>query len=266
MALVRVNINNRKLTANEGSTILKIALDNGIDIPNLCYAENLKTYGACGMCVVEVEGNPKLVRACSTPATNGMIIKTDTKRTIAARKTALTLLSSDHKGDCRPPCANACPGHTDCQGYVGLVANGQFDEAIKLVKAVIPLPASIGRVCPHPCETACRRGNVEEPIAIADIKRFIGDLDINKGTYVPDMEAATGKTVAVVGSGPAGISCAYFLAAKGNKVVLYEDKPFPGGMLRYGIPQYRLPKELLDAEINTLTKMGVDLKCNVKLG
>lgn len=266
MALIRVNINNRELTADEGSTILKIALDNGIEIPNLCYDESLKSYGACGMCVVEVEGNPKLVRACSTPAANGMVIKTDTPRSIAARKTALTLLSSDHRGDCRPPCVNACPGHTDCQGYVGLVANGQYDEAIKLVKAVIPLPASIGRVCPHPCETACRRGNVEEPVAIADIKRFIGDIDINKGTYVPDIEEPTGKTVAVVGSGPAGISCAYFLAAKGHKVVLYEDKPYPGGMLRYGIPQYRLPKELLDAEINTLTKMGVDLKCNVKLG
>ncbi|HYE82860.1 MAG TPA: NAD(P)-binding protein [Clostridia bacterium] len=266
MALVRVNINNRELTADEGSTILKIALDNGIEIPNLCYDEKLKTYGACGMCVVEVEGNPKLVRACSTPAVNGMIIKTDTQRTIAARKTALTLLSSDHRGDCRPPCVNACPAHTDCQGYVGLVANGQYDEAIKLVKAVIPLPASIGRVCPHPCETACRRGHVEEPVAIADIKRFIGDIDINNGTYAPELEEVTGKTVAVVGSGPAGVSCAYFLAAKGHKVVLYEDKPYPGGMLRYGIPQYRLPKELLDAEIDTLTKMGVDLKCNVKLG
>jgi len=266
MAPVRVNINNRELTADEGSTILRIALDNGIGIPNLCYDENLKTYGACGMCVVEVEGNPKLVRACSTPAVNGMIIKTDTPRTIAARKTALTLLSSDHKGDCRPPCVNACPGHTDCQGYVGLVANRQYDEAIKLVKEVIPLPASIGRVCPHPCETACRRTNVEEPIAIADIKRFIGDIDIYNGTYVPEIKEPTNKSAAVIGSGPAGISCAYFLAAKGHNVVLYEDKPYPGGMLRYGIPQYRLPKELLDAEINTLVKMGVDIKCNVKLG
>ncbi len=266
MALLRVNINNREFTANEDSTILKIALDNGIQIPNLCYDEKLKPYGACGMCVVEVEGNPKLVRACSTPAVNGMIIKTDTPRTIAARKTALTLLSSDHIGDCRPPCLVACPGNTDCQGYVGLVANGQYEEAIKLVKDVIPMPASIGRVCPHPCETACRRGKVEEPIAIADIKRFIGDIDIKQGTYVPDMEEPSGKTVAVVGAGPAGISCAYFLAAKGHKVVLYEDQPYPGGMLRYGIPQYRLPKELLDAEINTLTKMGVEIKCNVKLG
>jgi len=266
MALVRVNINNREFTANEGSSILKIALDNGIEIPNLCYDEQVKPYGSCGLCVVEVDENPKLVRACSTVAVDGMIIKTDTPRTIAARKTALTLLSSDHRGDCRPPCVNACPAHTDCQGYVGLIANGQYEEAIKLVKGVIPLPASIGRVCPHPCETACRRGNVEEPIAIADLKRFLGDIDIEKGTYVPELEPPTGKKVAVVGSGPAGISSAYFLAMKGHKVVLYEDKPYPGGMLRYGIPQYRLPKELLDAEIDTLRKMGVKIVCNVKLG
>lgn len=266
MALVRVNINNREFTANEGSSILKIALENGIEIPNLCYDEKVKPYGSCGLCVVEVDENPKLVRACSTAAVDGMIIRTDTPRTIAARKTALTLLSSDHRGDCRPPCVNACPAHTDCQGYVGLIANGQYEEAIKLVKGVIPLPSSIGRVCPHPCETACRRGNVEEPIAIADLKRFLGDIDIEKGTYVPELEEPTGKKVAVVGSGPAGISSAYFLAMKGHQVTIYEDKPYPGGMLRYGIPQYRLPKELLDAEIDTLKKMGVEIKCNIKLG
>lgn len=266
MSIIRVNINNREFTANEGSTILSIALANGIEIPNLCYDQRMKPYGACGICVVEIDGFPKLARACSTIAADGMIIKTDTPRTIAARKTALRLLSSDHRGDCRPPCVNACPGHTDCQGYVGLVANGQYEEAIKLVKDVIPLPASIGRVCPHPCETACRRGKVEDAIAIADIKRFLGDMDIKNGTYLPEIKPATGKKVAVVGSGPAGITAAYFLAMKGHSVVIYEDQPHPGGMLRYGIPQYRLPKEILDAEIDTLRKMGVEIKCNVKLG
>lgn len=266
MAIIRININNREFTANEGGTILSIALENGIEIPNLCYDQRMKPYGSCGMCVVEVDGFPKLVRACSTTAADGMIIKTDTPRTIAARKTALRLLASDHRGDCRPPCVGACPGHTDCQGYVGLVANGQYEEAIKLVKEVIPLPASIGRVCPHPCETACRRGKVEDAIAIADIKRFIGDIDIKNGTYLPELKPASGKKVAVVGAGPAGITAAYFLAIKGHRVVIYENQPYPGGMLRYGIPEYRLPKEILDAEIDTLRKMGVEIKCNVKLG
>lgn len=266
MGTIRVNINNRELAAQEGTTILKIALDNGIDIPNLCYDSRMKPYGACGVCVVEIEGNPKLQRACSTIASDGMVIKTDTARTISARKAAFELLASDHRGDCRPPCVNACPAHTDCQGYVGLIANGQYEEAIKLVKDVVSLPASIGRVCPHPCETACRRQNSDDPIAIAELKRFLGDIDINNGTFVPEVKEKTSKKVAVIGAGPAGISCAYFLAMEGHEVVIYESMPKPGGMLRYGIPQYRLPKEILDAEIDTLRKMGIEIKCNVKLG
>ncbi|AKN32743.1 molybdopterin oxidoreductase [Clostridium carboxidivorans P7] len=264
--MIRININNRELTAEEGTNILKIATDNGIKIPNLCYDGRMKPYGACGLCVVEIEGIPKLQRACSTKAVDGMIIKTNTARTLAARKVAFELIASDHRGDCRPPCVNACPAHTDCQGYVGLIANGQYEEAIKLVKDVVALPASIGRVCPHPCETACRRQNVDESIAIADLKRFLGDIDIKNGTFAPEVKEKTGKKVAVVGSGPAGISCAYFLVRSGHQVCIYESMPHPGGMLRYGIPEYRLPKDILDAEINTLVKMGVEIKCNVKLG
>lgn len=264
--MIRVNINSRELTAPAGDTILTIALANGIEIPNLCYDKRMKIYGACGVCVVEIDGSPKLQRACSMLAVDGMIIKTDTERTISARTVAFELLASDHRGDCRPPCVNACPAHTDCQGYVGLIANGQYEEAIKLAKDVLALPASIGRICPHPCETECRRKNVDSAVAIADLKRFLGDIDINNGTYVPSLKPQTGKKVAIIGAGPAGISCAYFLARDGHKVDIYENQPFPGGMLRYGIPEYRLPKEILDAEINTLKKMGVDIKCNVKLG
>ncbi|ODA41406.1 Formate dehydrogenase, major molybdopterin-binding subunit [Desulfosporosinus sp. BG] len=264
--MIRVNINSRELTGQAGDTILTIALANGIEIPNLCYDNRLKIYGACGVCVVEVDGIPKLLRACSTTAVDGMIIRTETERTQAARKVAFELLASDHRGDCRPPCVTACPAHTDCQGYVGLIANGQYEEAIKLTKDVIALPASIGRICPHPCETECRRQNVDSPVAIAELKRFLGDIDISKGTYVPALKPQSGKKVAIIGAGPAGISCAYFLARYGHQVVIYENQPYAGGMLRYGIPEYRLPKEILDAEINTLTKMGVEIKYNVKLG
>ena len=263
---IRVNINSRELTASAEDTILKVALANGIEIPNLCYDNRLKTYGACGVCVVEIDGNPKLQRACSTLAVDGMIIRTDTPRTLAARKVAFELMASDHRGDCRPPCVRACPANTDCQGYVGLIANGQFEEAIKLTKDVIALPASIGRICPHPCETECRRQNVESPVAIAELKRYLGDLDISMGTYVPDQQPPSGKRVAIVGAGPAGLNCAYFLARYGHEVIIFENQPYPGGMLRYGVPEYRLPKEILDAEINTLTKMGVEFRYNVKLG
>lgn len=266
MSKVSLVINDREVKVDDSKTILQAAEENSIEIPHLCYDERMKPYGACGLCVVEIEGNPKLQRACATPVVNGMVVQTDTNRTIAARKTALNLLASDHRGDCRPPCAIACPAHTDCQGYVGLVANGQYDEALKLVKDKIPLPASIGRVCPHPCEEECRRHLVEKPIAIAEIKRFLGDMDIEKGGYIPPVEKSSGKTVAVVGSGPAGLSAAYFLAMKGHKVTVFEAMPNLGGMLRYGIPEYRLPKDILDAEIDMIGKMGVTFKTGIRLG
>lgn len=266
MSMVRLYINGREIITNLNKTVLQAALENGIEIPHLCYDERIKPYGACGLCVVEVEGNNKLLRACALMAEEGMVVETDTIRTKAARRTALGLLASDHRGDCRPPCLIACPAHTDCQGYVGLVANGEYMEALKLVKDKIPLPSSIGRICPHPCESACRRQLVEEPIAIADIKRFLGDMDIENGGYTPECEPSTGKRVGVIGSGPAGISCAYFLTMKGHSVDVYEAMPQAGGMLRYGIPEYRLPKSILDAEINMIKKMGVSFKTGIRLG
>jgi len=266
MSKISININGREIIAQPGQTILQAASANCIEIPHLCYDERIKPHGACGLCVVEMEGSPKLVRACATFVQNGQVVKSDTTRTIAARKTALQLLASDHRGDCRPPCMLACPGQTDCQGYVGLIANGQYTEALKLIKEKIPVPASIGKICPHPCETACRRALVEEPISIAQLKSFAAEIDLNGEQYLPPIKKTSGKKVAVVGAGPAGITAAYFLARDGHKVVIYEAMPHPGGMLRYGIPQYRLDKALLDAEIALIEKMGVDFIYNTKIG
>ena len=216
--MVRININGREIVTAPDTNILQAALENGIEIPHLCYDDRIKPYGACGLCVVEIEGSPKLQRACATNVSEGMIISTDTKRTKSTRKTALELLVSDHRGDCRPPCVTACPSHTDCQGYVGLIANGQYKEAVELIKEQLPLPASIGRICPHPCETACRRKLVDEPISIAGLKTFVGDLALKNEGIMPKMGRPTGKRVAIVGSGPAGLSCAYFLSGMGHKV------------------------------------------------
>lgn len=263
---VRININDREILAAPDQFILQAALENGIEIPHLCHDDRIKPYGACGMCVVEIEGNPKLARACATKVADGLVIKTHTSRTNAARKSALKLLVSDHRGDCRPPCALACPAQTDCQGYVGLIANGQYQEAVEVVKEKIPLPASIGRVCPHPCEEACRRQLVEEPIAIAALKTFVGELALQQGSLLPEMKESTGKQVAVVGAGPAGVSAAFFLTKEGHEVTIYEAMPQAGGMLRYGIPQYRLPKDLLEAEIDLLRAMGVEIIYNTKVG
>lgn len=267
MKKIRLNIDDREILGLPGQTILEVAKENDIFIPTLCYDERVEIYGSCGICVVEVEGNPKLLKACATEIAPNMIIKTNTKRVKESRKTNLELLLSNHNGDCKAPCSLGCPANTDCQGYVGLVANGLHKAALKLVKENIPLPSSIGRVCPHPCESDCRRGLVEEPVAIKELKRFIGDRDLNSDDpYIPEIAKATGKKVAVIGGGPAGISASYFLAQKGHDITIIDAMPKLGGMLRYGIPEYRLPKEILQKEIDLITKMGIKVETNTKVG
>ena len=267
MDKIKVTINGKEITAEKGQTILQIAEKNGIEIPTLCYIEEIKPYGACGLCTVEVDGMPKLLRACSAVAGDGMVISTDTPRIRQSRKIALELLMSDHTGDCKGPCSLNCPAGTDCQGYVKLISQGKFKEAVALVKDRVPLPASIGRVCPHPCETACRRKLVEEPISIAFLKSFAADEDLKSGDkFMPEIAESTGKSVGIIGGGPAGLTAAYFLAVKGHKVTVYDAMPKMGGMLRYGIPQYRLPKEVLDMEIASIAELGVEMKNNVKIG
>ena len=268
MSKILLNIDGRELTGFAGQTILDIASANGIEIPTLCHdGQRVEMYSSCGICLVELEGSPKLLRACSTFASNGMIIKTNTERVIKNRKAALELIMSDHIGDCRPPCMLACPAETDCQGYVGLIANGEYKEAVKLIKEKIPFPSSIGRVCPHPCEDACRRKLAEEPIAIAAIKQFAGDADIAAGElFMSDIKETTGKKVGIVGGGPAGLSVATFLRQEGHDITVYEAMPQMGGMLRYGIPEYRLPKRILDAEISAIEKMGMNFINNIKIG
>ncbi|MGN0533880.1 MAG: FAD-dependent oxidoreductase [Eubacterium sp.] len=264
--MIKLTINGKEITAPEGSTILEAARQNGIYIPTLCYDEAVEVYGACGLCVVEAEGVPKLLRSCSAKATEGMVVNTESERVIKSRKIAMELLMSAHDGDCIAPCQLACPARSDCQGYTGLIANGEFEEALKLIKQVNPLPASIGRVCPHPCEKACRRGKVEEPINLAQLKAFAADLDLKGDAYLPKTASATGKKVAIVGGGPAGLTAAYYLRIMGHEVTVFDMMDKMGGMLRYGIPQYRLPKEILDSEIALIEKLGVRLVNNCKFG
>lgn len=265
--MIHLTINGKAITAPQGSTILEAARANGIDIPTLCYDKAVEIYGACGLCVVEAQGIPKLLRSCSAKCSEGMVINTESERVVRSRKIAMELLMSAHDGDCVAPCQLNCPAHTDCQGYVGLIANGEYDAALQLIKNKIPLPASIGRVCPHPCEKACRRKNVEEPINIAQLKAFAANIDLDKPeSYTPEINEPTGKKVAVIGGGPAGLTAAYYLSVMGHEVTVYDMMEKMGGMLRYGIPQYRLPKEVLDKEIALIEKTGVKLINNVKLG
>lgn len=165
------------------------------------------------------------------------------------------------------PCKVACPAHISVQGYVALAAEGKYLEALKLIKEENPLPAICGRVCHHPCESVCTRGKIDEPIAIDFIKRYIADLDLNAETrYVPEIKEKREEKVAVIGSGPAGLTCAYYLAVEGYQVTVFEKLPVLGGMLAVGIPTYRLPKDILEAEIDVIRQMGVEFRTGVEIG
>lgn len=260
--MITLTIDGKKVTGEPGETILTVARRVGVEIPALCADPRLPPFDSCGICVVEVEGKG-VVKACSTPIAEGMVVRTRAPSAEEVRRAALELLLSAHWGDCIAPCQLNCPAHTDCQGYVGLTANGLYLEALKLLYEKLPLPATLGRICPAPCEDACRRQIVEEPIQIRRIKRFLGDLGLD---YLPPVGEPTGFRVAVVGSGPAGLSAAYFLRRLGHEVVVFEAREKLGGMLRYGIPAFRLPHEVLDREIAVLKRMGIEFRTGVALG
>jgi len=267
MSKCKINIDGWELAGGPEQTILDAARENGIFIPTLCHIGDLEVYASCGLCLVEVAGMPKLLRACATKISDGMVVITDNGKIRQARKTALELILSDHRGDCRAPCVLACPANCDAQGYVGLIANGRYREALQLVKEFMPLPASIGRVCPAPCEQDCRRQLKEGAVSIRYLKRLVADLDLASAEpYVPEVAPDTGKKVAVIGSGPAGITAAYFLRRRGHAVTVFESLPELGGMLRYGIPEYRLPKSVLDAEIRQVLSLGVTARVNMQFG
>ena len=263
---IKVIINGKICTGRAGQTLLEIAQNNGIEIPNLCHNGELKHYGGCSLCVVEAEGSPKLFRACSTVAQDGQVIYTESERVVRTRKTSIELLMSDHDGDCRGPCVLNCPASVNAQGYVQAIARGDDKEAVRIIKERLPMPACIGRVCPHPCEDGCRRQMVEESISIAYLKYFAADRVIQAGGYLPPKAAATGKRVGIIGGGPGGLTAAYYLSLKGHRVTVVDAMPQMGGMLRYGIPEYRLPKRVLDEEVAEIASLGVEMKNNFRIG
>ena len=266
MKKIKVTINGQVCTGTPGQTLLQIAEANGIQIPNLCHNSELKHYGGCSLCVVEAENSPKLLRACATIATDGMVINTESERVVRTRKTSIELLMSDHDGDCRGPCVLKCPASVNAQGYIQAIARGDDKEAVRILKERLPIPASIGRVCPHPCEGGCRRQMVEESISISYLKYFAADNVIKAGGYLPAKAASTGKRVGIIGGGPGGLTAAYYLSLKGHRVTIVDAMPQMGGMLRYGIPEYRLPKSVLDEEIAEIASLGVEMKNNYRIG
>ena len=170
------------------------------------------------------------------------------------------------------PCKTACPAHVAVQGYLKLAKEGRYDDALALIKEDNPLPAVCGHVCNRRCEDACTRGTVDEAVAIDEVKRFLAERDLNAETRyipkktIPSLKGGFDEKIAIIGAGPAGLSCAYYLALTGYKPTIFEKNEEPGGMLRYGIPSYKLEKDLLAAEIDVIRELGVEIRCGVEIG
>jgi len=271
---IRIEVDGKVVEGFEGQTILEVCRDNGIEIPTLCYEPKLPGFGACRMCVVDVEGSEYPPISCSQQAEAEMVVKTQTEEVRRLRATNLELIFSDHNAYCLPPCQNKCPSHIDIPGFLKANAEANFRESTRIFKRTIPFPSVLGRVCPAPCEEHCRRDEVDEAIAIRDTHRYAGDqvlksmLDEGIDPPIPfEVQPKTGRRAAVIGSGPAGMAAAYYLLIAGHDVTVFERDPAPGGMLRYGIPQYRLPKvEVLEAEYESVTRLGGRVVCDQGLG
>ncbi len=265
---INIKIDNVEVQVPDGTSILDAAKKIGVEIPTLCHHEKLKPFSSCFVCVVEsVKTGGNLVTSCSTTAMDGMEILTDSYKVRQSRKLCLELLLSDHAGDCLAPCQAACPANTPIPAYLDAISKGDPLKALKIIKTRIPFAASIGRVCPRPCETACRRNNLEGAAAICSLKRYAADEDLNSDNpFVPECAPDTGKKIAIIGAGPAGLSAGYYLRQKGHAVTVFDRHDRAGGMLAFGIPDFRLPRNTLAAEVATIIATGIDVRYNVDFG
>jgi formate dehydrogenase beta subunit len=410
---VILTIDGVNVEVEKGSTVLQAAQDAGIYIPTLCYHPNVQPYGGCRLCIVEIENMRGLPTACTTPATDGMVVTTESERLQKLRQSFLELILTEHPNECltchrrercspydiclrhpavtdrcvscpnnkqcelqnvvdyigvsesyipyydkdlpvdydreplikrdynlcilcgrcvqmcadvrgigaisfikrgfetvvgtaydRPlqdsgcrfcgacvevcpvgalmdvgseynpdvehdslawPCRYACPAGIDVPLYVYLIGEGKYQDSLAIIREKVPFPGVLGRVCFHPCEEACRREALNEPISIRFMKRFVADRDEGNWKRYSRKLPTTGKKVAIVGSGPAGLTAGYYLAKAGHVVTVFEQYSKAGGMMRVGIPDYRLPPAVLDSEIDEIVRAGVDIRLNTRI-
>ncbi len=267
MNQLSLTINRQAVTAAPGTSILEAATAAGIVIPTLCFHKSLEETGSCWMCIVEIKGKNRFVPACDTPVSEGMVIETENETLNAMRRQSLERIIQEHDGDCMGPCEITCPAGCNIPDFVAAIAQGNDELAIEIIKQTIPLPGILGRICPAPCEDECRRHGIDEPVSICALKRYASDRDSEKtDRFIPQIPGKSGKKVAIVGSGPAGLSAAWFLLCNGHDVTILEASAKGGGMMRYGIPRFRLPDAVLENDIATLVDMGLKFRFNTAFG
>lgn len=262
-----LRIDGNETTFEAGETVLDVGRRLGILIPTLCHLEGREPYTACMVCMVEEKASGRLLPACSTPAENGMDLDTRSQGVHAARRDTLSLMLAEHVGDCEGPCRRGCPANMNIPRMIRQIGAGALHDALVTVKEHIALPAVLGRICHAPCEKACRRGHHDDPVSICLLKRFVADLDLaSEQPYLPPCLPDSGRRVAIVGAGPAGLSAAYYLRQLGHACVVMDEREHPGGLLRYGVPETALPRDVLDAEIDVVRSLGVEFHQETALG
>jgi len=265
--LIRLTIDGRPTTVEPGTTILGAAEWLGIRIPTMCHVKGIEPAASCFVCAVQIEGRRTLSPACAMPVADGMVVHTQTEDVRKARRMALELLLSDHAGECDAPCAARCPAGLDIPGFMYGIAAGDTGRAMEVIARRLALAGSLGRVCPRLCEKDCRRCDLDQGLTIGALHRYVADLDLDgPKPFLPPSSTPSGKKVAIIGAGPAGLAAAYYLQQKGCACTLFDAHEQPGGMLRYGIPEYRLPKDALDAEIAAVRRLGAEFRMNARWG
>ncbi len=267
MSAVTLTLDGREVRVPLGKTILEAAGELGITIPTLCHLDGAEKFTSCMICVVHETETGRLLPACSAPAQDGMRIETGGEAVQDARRHALAFLLSEHVGDCQAPCQRACPAHMDIPRMIRLIRDGRTEEALQTVMDDIALPAVLGRICPAPCEKACKRRFHDDPVSICLLKRYAADVDLARDfPFRPEPLQRAPGSVAIVGAGPAGLAAAFHLARAGQACIVYDRNPEPGGMLRYGVPEDELPRSVLDAEIARIAALGVEFRQGQVLG
>jgi hypothetical protein len=256
--MISITLDNIPVGITKGSTLLDAANHVGINIPTMCHNGDLEHFTSCMICLVKDMKTGKLLPSCSAKALDGMEIITSDEEIIEARKIALELLMSEHAGDCEAPCRVSCPAFMDIPKMNRLIAAGKNHEALQVVMQDIALPGVLGRICPAPCEGACKRKPIDDAVSICLLKRFTAD---EAPAYpVAKQKALSGHKVAIIGAGPAGLSAAYYLQLKGIQAEIYDSNPLPGGALQYSIPE--LDKDVLKKETEFIFGQGVKFHAN----
>ena len=260
--MIKLTIDNALIEVVEGTTVLQAAEKLGIEIPAMCYLEGHSCHPSCMICMVKDADKGNFFPSCAMPVSEGMNVIATSGEVFDIRREALELLLSDHVGDCEAPCTLSCPAGMDIPLMNRLIANGEFEKSLEIVRGEIALPLILGYICPAPCEKACRRKPIDGAVSICLLKRFTAQDVERRNQHLKPEIPKTGKKIAIIGTGPAGLSAAFYLLRSGHDCTLFDKNESAGGAMRYSIDEEKLPREMLDAEIEGIYAMGAVFQLN----